>query len=681
MQMCFYFDQTRCIGCFTCCVACKDWHDIPAGPAHWRRIIPFEEGKFPQPFLAYLSTSCYHCEDPLCAVVCPAQAITKREVDGIVVVDREKCRENSRCGIIVASENGQTNLAVCEITCPAHVDVPGYVALIGKGRFKEALDLIRQKLPLPGVLGRVCSRPCEAECKRDEADQPLAIRDLKRFAYDAVIDDETAPFRRTREESVAIVGSGPAGLSAAYDLVRKGYRVTIFESLPIVGGMLAVGIPHYRLPRDVLNRDIRYLERSGIEIRTRTPIGRSITLDDLSRHGYDAIFIAIGAHNGHRLPIPGAEADNVLVGSAFLRSVNLGNGMKVGQRVLVLGGGNVAIDCARVALRMGAQEVAVACLESRDQMPAADSDIAEAEEEGIVIYPSLAFSRIVCQEGHATGVECVGLRWMRFDDQGELHIEAIEGSERVLTADTIIFAVGQSPDLGSLLAGTDIQITSRGTISVDPETLETSQPGVFAGGDAVTGTGWIIDAIVAGQRAACNIERYLKGEVLRKAHVDVPVTAVDIKVEMPADLVKEERQEMPKLTARERVHSFDEVAMGYDQERAVAEAKRCMNCAGRLCLRVCPYGAPQFGGEKEAKMQKCDFCLDRVKENKHPICVDACIMRALDAGPIEELKEKYGAVQEAVGFTYSSATMPSIIFKSKRLPDQKKKREKNERYQ
>jgi NADPH-dependent glutamate synthase beta subunit-like oxidoreductase len=601
-------------------------------------------------------------------VVCPAEAITRRE-DGIVVVDREKCQESARCGITVTNGSGQTNVSACEVTCPVHVDVPGYIALISKGRFKEALDLMREKLPLPGVLGRVCSHPCESECKRGEVDKALAIRDLKRFAYDAVADEKPIPFPRTKEQSVAIIGSGPAGLSVAYDLVRNGYKVTIFEALPVIGGMMAVGIPCYRLPREVLNRDIEYLKGLGIEIKTNTPIGKDITLDDLSHQGYEAIFIAVGAHNGRKLPIPGAEADSVLVATPFLRSVNLGNNIKLGQRVLVLGGGGIAIDCARTALRLGAQKVEAACLESREQMPALDSDIAEAEKEGIILHPSVTFNRVVCRDGWATGVECLKLRWMEFDKDGKLHIDPIEGSEHVLSADTIIFAIGQSPDLNPLLAGTDVEVTKRGTIAVAPETLQTSRPGVFAGGDAVTGTAWVIDAIAAGQRAAYYIDRYLKGEVLGKGYLDVPIKASDIKVEIPADLVKAERQEMPTLAVEQRVHNFNEMALGYDGEKAIAEAKRCMNCAGRLCLRVCPYDTPQFGAEKGAKMEKCDFCVDRLEEGKNPICVDACIMRALDWGLMEALKAKYGDIQEAIGFAYSSSAKPSVIFKPKRLLD------------
>ncbi len=677
MQRGFYFDQTRCIGCFTCCVACKDWHDIPAGPAHWRRVKPIEEGKFPLPFLAYVSGACYHCEELLCAIVCPAEAITKLE-DGVVVVDREKCQEAARCGITATNGTGQAHVSACEVTCPAHVDVPGYIALMSKGRFKEALDLMRDKLPLPGVLGRVCSAPCESECKRGDFDEPLAIKDLKRLAYDAVVDDKRPPLPITKDQSVAIIGSGPAGLSAAYDLIRRGYRATIFEALPVIGGMMAVGIPHYRLPREVLNRDIEYLKSLGIEIKTSTPIGKEKALGGLFQEGYEAIFIAVGAHRGLKLSIPGTEAHNVLVGASFLSDINRGEKIKLGQRVLVLGGGNIAIDCARVALRLGAEKVEIACLESYEQMPALDSDVVEAEREGVTIYPSRTFSKVVCGDGGAIGVECLEVSRMEFDAEGKLHLEAIEGTEHTLSADTIIFAIGQSPELNPLLNGTDIEVTKRGTIAVDPVTLETSYPGVFAGGDAVTGTAWIIDAVAAGQRAAYYIDRYLKGEVLKKTPIDVPIAASDIKVEIPADLVKEERQPMPSLAIEARGHNFDEIALGYDAEQAITEAKRCLNCAGRLCLRVCPYDAPQFGAEEGAKMQKCDLCLDRLAENKKPICVDACIMRALDAGDMEELKAKYGDVCEAVGFAYSSNTKPSVIFKPKYLQDRRKSG-KNER--
>lgn len=667
MPLGFYFDQTRCIGCFTCCVSCKDWHDIPAGSAHWRRVVSIEDGEFPHPFLAYLSTACYHCEDPLCAVVCPAEAIIRRE-DGIVFVDKEKCREDARCGITVTNGTSQANVSACEVTCPAHVDVPGYIALISNGRFKEALNLMREKLPLLGILGRVCHRPCENECKRSEVDKPLAIRDLKRFAYDAVVDEKVVPLPKTKEQGVAVIGSGPAGLSAAYDLLRKGYKVTIFEALPVTGGMMAVGIPSYRLPREVLRRDIEYLKGLGLEIRTNTPIGKEMTLGDLSHQGYGAIFIAVGAHKGRKLPIPGAEADNVSVGTSFLHSVNLGEKIKVGKRVLVLGGGGMAFDCARVALRFGAKKVTIFYRRTRNEMPASSEGIDAALEEGVEIIYLVAPSRVT-HHGGVLRLECLRMKLGEPDASGRARPVPIEGSEFVTSADMIVLAVGRSPDLKPLLAGTDIKTTKHGTIAVDPETLQTSLPGVFAGGDAVTGTRWVIDAIAGGQRAAHYIDCYLKGEVLGKSYPDIPVIASDIKVDIPADLTKEPRQEIHTLAVEQRAHNLGEVELGYDEKQAITEAKRCMNCAGRLCLRVCPYDAPQFSAEQGAKMEKCDFCVERLDDGKNPVCVDACIMRALDWGSMEELKAKYGDIQAAVGFAYSPSAKPSTIFKPKHPPD------------
>ncbi len=257
MQLGFYVDHTRCSGCFICIVACKDWNDVPAGPASWIRVSTIERGKFPNTFVAFLPNLCYHCDSPLCAWVCPTKAITKSDQNGLVTVDRKKCREDTHCGIINEEAMGPTfsygeGESPCQITCPAHLSVPGYVALIGEGKFKEALHLIRQDMPLPSVCGRVCLAPCEKECRRQEVDQAVAIAALKRFVSDYVEDDLPSPVPQTKREKVAIIGSGPAGLAAAYDLIRKGYGVTIYEALPVAGGMLVTGIPPYRLRKEIL---------------------------------------------------------------------------------------------------------------------------------------------------------------------------------------------------------------------------------------------------------------------------------------------------------------------------------------------------------------------------------------------------------------------------------------------
>jgi NADPH-dependent glutamate synthase beta subunit-like oxidoreductase len=663
MQLGFFFDQTRCTGCYACQVACKDWHDIPAGPASWIRVTHIEEGKFPNLFAAYLINPCFHCADPPCISVCPAEAITKREEDGVVIVDREKCKEANRCGIIKNLIPQLEMEAPCKVACPAHVNVPGYVALIAKGRYKEALNLIRERMPLPGVCGRICSHPCESKCARKDVDEPIDILALKRFASDSVAEEIPSPLPRTKRDKVAIVGSGPAGLAAAYDLVREGYGVTIFEALPVAGGMLAVGIPEYRLPKRILQREIEYIKGLGVEIKTNTALGKDFSLNELFELGYGAIFIAIGAHKGGKLSIPGAELEGTIVGTSFLHDLNLGREVKLDGRVLVVGGGNVAVDCARTASRLGAKKVYMVCLESREDMPALDSEVKEAEKEGVIIYPSRTVTKVFGANGRVSGVECLKLRRMEFDEDGELHIDAIEGSEHEIAADTVIFAIGQSPDIATVSGLGEIATTKRGTIAVNPETMETSQLGVFAGGDAVSGPATFIEAIAAGQKAASYVDLYLKGRVLRKPYPVEPIKAEDIEVEIPEDIERVKRVKIPELSVAERALSFKEVALGFTADMATEEARRCLNCAGALCREVCPYDAPLFGVGENAKMQKCDFCFDRLRESKEPICVAACPMRALDFGSMEELVRKYGEVKRVRGFGYSPRAEPSIVFK------------------
>ena len=668
MQTGFYFDQTRCNGCFACAIACKDWHDIPAGQAKWMRILYSEKGKFPELFVSYLATPCYHCTEPVCAWVCPNEAITKRDEDGIVVVDRDKCREEHHCGIISQEAMGPDYLygeseAPCQVACPAHLHIPGYVALIAKGKFKEALDLIRQRMPLPSVCGRVCLNPCEAECRRQEMDEPIAIEALKRFVTDYVPQELPERLPQVRKEKVAIVGSGPAGLAATYDLIRMGYGVTIFEALPVAGGMLSVGIPEHRLPREVLKKDIDYIEALGVEIKTNTPVGPERGLDALFNQGYQAILLAVGAHKGQKLDIAGTDLEGVLVGTSFMWSVNFGEAVKVGQKVLVVGGGNVAIDCARSARRLGATEVHVVCLESREDMPAETTEIEQAEEEGIRIHPSCTPGRIPGDAGRVTRVECLKVSGLRFDQDGQPQFDVVKGSEHSIPADMVIFAIGQVPNLAGLAGDGGIETSKLGTVAADPETLMTSRRGVFSAGDAVHGPTSTIDAIASGQKVAFYINRYLQGDVLR-VKPKKTVKAADIKVEIPAEVEKQERQPIPLLPVAERVSNFKEVALCFSAEAAIEEAERCLNCAGHLCKDVCPYDAPQFADEEKAKIQKCDLCLDRWDENKLPVCVEACPTRALDAGPLQELEAKYGHLKEAEDFVYES-TKPAVVLKPK----------------
>jgi NADPH-dependent glutamate synthase beta subunit-like oxidoreductase len=674
MQKGFYFDQARCTGCFTCSVACKDWHDTPAGPAAWMRIHYREEGDYPKLFVSHVAAPCYHCAEPVCAYVCPNEALTKVEDGGIVLVDRDKCRGEKSCGIIDESRMGADFLygegkAPCQAACPAHLYIPGYLALIAKGKNKEALELIRRNMPLPSVCGRVCLHPCETACRRQEVEEAIAIMALKGYVSDTVPYTPPQKIPQTQDHKVAIIGSGPAGLAAAYDLIRMGYGVTVFESLSVAGGMLAVGVPKHRLPREALQRDIDYLQALGMEIKTNTPVDLCNGLNDLMDQGYEAVLLALGAHRGQKLNIPGADLEGTMVGTSFMKAVNLGQEVRIGKKVLVVGGGNVAMDCARSALRLGAEEVLVACLEgSKDEMVAEKNDIEEAEEEGVRIHTGLSLKQIFEAGGKVAGALCVQVANLKFDRDGRPHFDELPGKEKTLSADMIIFAIGQAPDLSGLPADSEIVKSPRGTLTADPEVMMTGRRGVFTAGDCFSGATSIIEAIKSGQQAAFYINRYLQGDVLKVRPPKV-VEEPDIKVEIPAGTAKQPRQPMPMLPVADRVSNFKEVSLGFDAQAAMAEADRCLNCAGHLCKDACPYSAPQFADEEKAKMQKCDLCFDRWGEGKKPICVESCPPRALDAGSLEELKMKYGETKDAVGFVYSQVVQPSIVNKPKRNPN------------
>jgi heterodisulfide reductase subunit A len=478
----------------------------------------------------------------------------------------------------------------CKDACPAHIDVQGYVALIGQGKFAEALSLIRQTIPFPGVIGRVCNHPCEEACNRGDYDQPIAICSLKRFVAD--FEEEPAPLpgiETQKDQAVAIVGAGPAGLTAAHDLALQGYAITVFEALPVAGGMLAVGIPDYRLPRDVLDREIARIEALGVEIKLSTPIGGEggPTLDDL-RRDYDAVFVAVGAHSERRLRIEGEDLDGMAPGAVFLRDLNLGKPVTVGRRVAVVGGGNVAIDAARAALRLGAENVTIVYRRSRAEMPASAWEIEDAEEEGIHFHFLANPIRILDRDGRVAGMACIRMELGEPDASGRRRPIPVEGSEFVLDVDMVIPAIGQSPDLRFVTDGA-LPVTRWETLAADPDTLATGVPGVFAGGDAVTGPATAIKAIAAGKRAAENIHRHLQGEELVGPAQGLPVVPLhDVDLRRARKAV---RAAMPKLDHQVRTADFAEVETGFDVEQALAEAQRCLNCAVcsecRQCVVAC----------------------------------------------------------------------------------------------
>lgn len=474
----------------------------------------------------------------------------------------------------------------CRAACPAGVNVEGYVALIKQGKFKEAVELIRKEIPFPAVCGRVCFHPCEIECERGKVDEPLAINALKRFVADYELKGEKiAPIPKTREEKIAIIGSGPAGLSAAYDLVKRGYPVTVFESLPEPGGMLRVGIPQYRLPKEVLDAEIEYIKKLGVEIRTNIAVGKDLTIDDLLQDGYKAIFIAIGAQKNLKLGIEGEELKGVIHALDLLREVNLGRKVKLGNRVAVIGGGNVAVDAARTALRLGSKDVYILYRRSREEMPAYAPEVEEAEREGVKVQFLVAPIKILGEDGRVVAVECIRMMLGKPDESGRRRSVPIEGSEHVMELDTVIVAIGQLSDLSFLPKGVEV---TRSTIVADPITLETSMPGVFAGGDVVSEPATVIDAIASGKRAAVSIDRYLRSEDLKVGRDE---EARKVK-EVPKEGVdKKPRQAVPLIPLSQRVGNFSEVVLGFTEDMAMKEAERCLFCGGCSecleCEKVC----------------------------------------------------------------------------------------------
>ncbi|MCL5784285.1 MAG: FAD-dependent oxidoreductase, partial [Patescibacteria group bacterium] len=671
------------------------------------------------------------------------------------------------------------NLSPCRSACPAGCDNQAYIALISQGKFKEALEVIRERIPLPAICGRTCNAPCEDICNRKEVDESLSIRALKRFAADYEmynwykeketekeieknLTEKVVQIPR-KNKKVAVIGSGPAGLTVSYDLAKMGYQVVIFEASSVAGGMLRLGIPKFRLPPEVIDYEIDVIKEAGVEILTNTAIGPDLTLNDLFNRGYESIFIAIGTHKSLTLNIEGENLDGVIHGVGFLQSVrpgrevdfkdkmvavigggniaidsvrtalhlgakeafiiyrrsenelpikreelveaknegikihtllaptrilgdvegrvvgvecmpmklgplddsgrpspipdeskekviikadiaipaigqfpdlatlgigikpevaaeemparwhimpleggnlegvsgftdflqavSLGKKVKVGEKILVVGGGNVALDVARTALRLGGKEVSIVCLEKKEDMPAHKIEIKEAGEEGIKVLDSLGLKRIIGDNGKAIGLEtldCIRV----FDGKGKFNPLLKQGTEKFIGADTIIVAIGQVVEYSLLKAADGVLLTERGLLKVDKITFETNIPGVFAGGDVVSGPGFVVDAIAQGHEAAISIDRYLRGEDLKKGREKLEkklATLPERKIE------HKPRVEVPKLSSEKRILGFDEIELGYNEEQAIAEAKRCLSCGGcsecLQCVEVCKLEA------------------------------------------------------------------------------------------
>ena len=481
----------------------------------------------------------------------------------------------------------------CRFACPAGVNAQGYVALISQGKFKEALEVVRRTMPFAGVLGRVCTHPCELDCERGKFDESISIRALKRFVADYEMKagrEKLKPIKKTKKEKVAVVGSGPAGLACAYDLIKEGYAVTVFEALAEAGGLLRYGIPEYRLPKDVVDNDISYIQELGVEIKTNSPVK---DFGEVFNQGYSAIFVGTGAQASQKMGIPGEESKGVIHALDFLRMVNSGVEMKLGSGVAVIGGGNAAIDAARASLRLGAKEVTVVYRRSQAEMPAIKTEIEEAEQEGIKFHFLAAPVKILSKNGQLSALECIKMELGEPDASGRRRPVPVKGSEFTMDVDNSIIAIGQSVDKAMLPK--DIGYTGWGTLEVDPITLQTNLDGVFAGGDVVSGPADVVVAVAAGKEAAISIDRYLRGVSLTEERKITPKKVENVSKEgvQPAA-----RSAMPMLKTGERKGSFAEVEQGFDEKTAIEEAKRCLNCGVcsdcRECEKVCEAKAIDY---------------------------------------------------------------------------------------
>ncbi len=472
--------------------------------------------------------------------------------------------------------------APCMEACPATLDIPGYIELIKNNHFADALNLIRERCILPGVIGRACTHPCESACVRKGIDEPLSIRLLKRAAADADLAEGASALPvpvETKPDKVAVVGAGPAGLSAAYHLRRWGYEVTIFEKLPRPGGMAAVGIPDYRLPKDILNHEVALIKRMGVIFKFKTGIEK-LNWEELKKQGYKALFLAVGAHVGVKLGCEGEDEgyDGFIQAAEFLRNLSLGGKVAPRKKVVIIGGGSAAIDCARSCARLGFQDIEVIYRRSREEMPASTEEITGAEEEGVKFSFLKAPTKIMAKNGKVTGLECVKIELGEPDQSGRPHPVPVKGSEKTMKTDMVIAATGQKSDLEFLSGEEKIEVTDRGSIKVHPITFRTSVEGIYAGGDCASGAETLIEALNAGNRAAISINCYLQGKTAAYTN---PFTGIDTKVQREEGFVVKKaapKVNFVEVSQRLELESETEVEGGFDTTEAMTEAARCLRC-------------------------------------------------------------------------------------------------------
>jgi heterodisulfide reductase subunit A-like polyferredoxin len=561
-------------------VAYTDVLDLKGGPGHFQLTLRKKT--------RYIDAAkCTACGD--CADVCPVSRPGEHDLQ---LVNRKAAYISYPQAVPNSFTIEKFDTAPCRTACPANLNVQAYVAMVKMGRYREAVEIIMQDLPFPGVLGRVCPHDCEQSCRRLSVDEAVSIRELKRVAADHVeLSEIPVPEIIPQKEKVAVIGSGPAGLSAAYFLALDGYGVTVFESMPETGGMLRYGIPEHRLPRSVLDAEIENLKRYGIKILTDTAVGKDLTIGDLQKNGAAAIFLATGAWNSLNPKIPGEEIlRGVFDATTFLRHVHSGKLKKLAGRMAVIGGGHSALDSARVALRLGAGEARIIYRRSQKEMPAEAQEVLAAKAEGIQIHFQTAPVDFIGEDGAVSGIRCTRIRLTEADPSGRPRPIPLEGSEFVIETDYVVSAIGQTPDLSFLGTDHGLEVSKQNLLMVNAETLQTNKPGIFAGGDVVTGPATVIDAVAAGKKAAKYIAEFLQAKNL-PAEGQARSLGGKNWAPIPPDEPTRKRIIPPTLPGAKRLAGFEEVNLLADEKSAQQEAARCLDCGGccecMLCVAAC----------------------------------------------------------------------------------------------